>query len=70
MYQRLKDLREDKDLKQSDVAKIIGITQQQYSNYEKGISELKADILIKLCLFYDTSADYILGLTNEYRRLK
>ena len=52
MYKRLKDLREDNDYKQSDIAKILNMTQQQYSK-------------IKLHLFYNVSVDYLLGLTNE-----
>lgn len=65
MYQRIKDLREDKDLLQSDIARILHITQQQYSNIESGRSEIRADQLIALALFYNKSTDYILGLTNE-----
>lgn len=62
---RIKDLREDKDLLQKDIAKILGITQQQYSKIEKGINELSYDGLIKLSLFYNVSIDYILGNTNK-----
>lgn len=62
---RLKDLREDKDLLQKDIAKIINTTQQHYSRIEKGETEITADRVIKLALFYNTSADYILGLTNK-----
>lgn len=65
MYQRLKDLREDNDYKQADIAKILNMTQQQYSKIEKGITEITADRLIKLHLFYNVSVDYLLGLTNE-----
>ncbi len=65
MYKRIKDLREDNDYKQSDVAKIINTTQQQYSKIEKGLSEPTAEKLIKLSLFYNVSIDYILGLKNE-----
>lgn len=65
MYQRIKDLREDKDLLQSDIARILNITQQQYSNIESGRSEIRADQLISLALFYNKSTDYILGLTND-----
>ena len=68
MYQRIKDLREDNDLKQSDIAKLLHITQQQYSKIEKGISEIKADQLIILSIFYKTSTDYILGLTNDINK--
>lgn len=65
MYRRIRDLREDNDYKQSDIAKIINTTQQQYSKIENGLSEPTAEKLIKLALFYKVSIDYILGLTNE-----
>ena len=61
---RLKDLREDKDLTQEDVAKIIKTTQQQYSKYELGIRLIPIDKLCILADYYDTSLDYILGRTN------
>lgn len=61
---RLKDLREDKDLFQKDVAKILNVSQQQYSRCETNENQLSYDGLIKLALFYNTSIDYILGLTN------
>lgn len=59
---RIRDIREDKDLKQSDIAKILGIKQQQYSRIETGERELHIDQLIKLCQFYKLSADYILDI--------
>lgn len=62
---RLKDLREDKDLFQKDIAKILNITQAQYSRIEAEEYQLSYDGLIKLALFYNTSTDYILGLTNK-----
>lgn len=62
---RIKDLREDSDLFQKDIAKILNITQAQYSRIEKNKYQLSYDGLIKLALFYRTSIDYILGLTNE-----
>lgn len=65
METKIKDLREDRDNYQKDIAKILNITQQQYSKIEKGQNELSYDGLIKLALFYNTSVDYILGLTNE-----
>ncbi len=73
MYSRLKDLREDKDLLQKDIAKVIETTQQYYSEYEKGNRPIPTEKVIKLALFYNTSTDYILGLTNEikpYPRIK
>ncbi len=62
---RLKDLREDKDLLQKDIAKILGMSQTGYSKYEVGTNDIPTDILKKTALFYNTSIDYILGLTNE-----
>lgn len=61
---RIRDLREDKDLLQKDIAKILNITQAQYSRIETGENEIKIDSLIKLALLYNTSIDYILKLTN------
>lgn len=63
-YLRLKDLRDDKELKQEDIAKILGTTQQQYSKYETGVQEIPTRHLVKLADFYNTSTDYILGQTN------
>lgn len=61
---RLKDLREDKDLKQKEVANVISTTQQQYSKYEIGIRLIPIDKLNILADFYGTSTDYIIGRTN------
>lgn len=63
-YQRMKDLREDKDLYQKDIAKILNLNQQAYSRYETGNKTITTELLVKLALFYNTSTDYILGLTN------
>lgn len=62
---RLKDLREDKDLKQQDIANILNITRQQYGLYENGNRDIKIQQLITLAYFYNTSIDYLLGLTNQ-----
>ena len=61
---RLKDLREDKELMQKQVAQLLGITQQQYSRYETQQREIPASMIYKLAIFYETSTDYIMGLTN------
>lgn len=63
-YSRLKDLRNDKDLMQKEIAAILNIDQRVYSNYETGKRELPTHILIKLADYYGTSTDYILGRTN------
>lgn len=60
--QNIRDLREDHDLSQSDVAKVLGTTQQVYSRYETGQNELPIRHLVTLCKYYKVSADYILGL--------
>lgn len=65
IYPRIRDLREDKDLKQDDIANILKITRQQYQLYESGKRKLPIDQLIQLCKFYNVSADYILGLTDK-----
>ena len=62
---RLKELREDKDLKQKDLAKILNISQQQYARYELEISEMSYDQLNKLADYYNTSIDYLLYRTDE-----
>ena len=64
-YPRLRDLREDFDKTQKQVAEILFITQQQYSLYEKGYREIPSSALITLAKFYNVSVDYILGLTNN-----
>lgn len=61
---RLKDLREDKDLYQKEIANILNTTQQMYSEYELGIRLMPIDKLDKLATFYETSIDYIVGRTN------
>lgn len=63
--QRLKDLREDKELSQSDIAKLLQTTQPQYSKYENGLRELPLRHLVALAKFYHVSLDYLMGLTNE-----
>lgn len=64
-FKRIKDLREDHDMYQKDVAKLLGISQQYYSEYEKGKRTIPIQHLITLAKFYDTSIDYIVGLTDE-----
>lgn len=65
MYTRIRDLREDKDLSQTKLAKILGMSQTGYSKYETGENDIPTNILIKLALFHNTSIDYILGLTDQ-----
>ena len=61
----IRELREDRDLKQADIAAILKTTQQVYSRYEKGINELPLHHLKALCEYYQVSADYILGLSRD-----
>ena len=62
---RLKDLREDSDIKQQEIAEYLHIKQNTYSQYENGQRQLPIDVLIKLAQFYRVSTDYILGLTDK-----
>lgn len=68
MYKRIRDLREDRDLNQTQVAKMLGMSQTGYSKYETGENDLPTEILIKLAHFYETSIDYILDQTDEPKR--
>ena len=64
MYTRIRDLREDRDLKQEDLAKVLNCTQACYSNYEKGKREIPLAVLSTLADFYGVSVDYLMGRTN------
>ena len=68
-FQRLKDLREDRDMKQADVAKLLGIQQTVYSRYERGFQNVPIEHLLKLADFYNVSTDYILGRTNNPNKM-
>lgn len=70
MYKRIRDLREDHDYHQQDVADYLNCTQVCYSYYENGKRDIPTDVLIKLSTFYDTSVDYLLGLTANPQRYK
>lgn len=65
MLKRLRDLREDNDLKQKDIASVLGITVQQYQLYESGKRHLPVYHLKTICDYYNVSADYILGFTDK-----
>ena len=67
-YTRIRDLREDHDLNQTQVAAILGMSQTGYSKYETGENDIPTSVLIKLARYYQTSIDYLLGETNEIRR--
>ncbi|MBQ8893534.1 MAG: helix-turn-helix transcriptional regulator [Clostridia bacterium] len=66
-YPRLKDMREDHDLSQQEVADYLQMKQPQYSRYERGLRDIPTDILIRLARLYNTSTDFLLGLTNDPR---
>ena len=65
MYQRIRDLREDRDLSQAEIAKILRISQSTYSRYESGVLDVPTAALITLAEYYNVSVDYLLGLTNQ-----
>ena len=65
MYKRIRDLREDMDLNQTQIAKYLGMSQTGYSKYETGENDLPTQVLIKLADLYGTSIDYLLGRTDK-----
>lgn len=73
IYENIRNLREDNDKKQRELAEYLHVSQNTYSQYENGVLSLSPETLIKLAEFYNTSVDYLLGLTNEkkpYKRVK
>lgn len=70
IFENIKSLREDNDIKQATIADLLNIAQNTYSQYETGKIEWTAKMLIKLADFYETSIDYLLGLTNDPRPYK
>lgn len=70
VYRRIRDLREDHDLKQRELAEYLNCSQRVYSNYELGQRDIPTDVLIRLSNFYNVSVDYLLGLTNNPLRNK
>lgn len=69
LYRRIRELREDNDLTQREVAEMLGMSQTGYSKYETGTNDIPTAILIKLADFYNVSVDYLLGRTNKTRRI-
>ena len=65
MYIRIKNLREDRDLTQTQIAQMLGMSQTGYSKYETGENDIPTAVLIKLADFYGTTTDYLLGRTDE-----
>ncbi len=70
MYKRIRDLREDNDLNQTEVAKMLGMSQTGYSKYETGENDIPTHVLIKLADFYNTSVDYLLSRTDNPNPIK
>ena len=70
MYKRIRELREDSDLLQKDIAEYLCCTQVCYSRYEAGSRDIPTEVLIKLAKYYNISLDYILGLTDNKRSYK
>lgn len=68
MYRRIRDLREDRDMTQTETAKMLGMSQTGYSKYETGENDIPTTVLIKLARFYNTSIDYLLGETDHKNR--
>ncbi len=68
MHFRLRDLREDRDMNQTQVAKVLGMSQTGYSKYETGENDVPTRVLIMLARFYGVSIDYLLGETNNPKR--
>ena len=64
-YGRIRDLREDRDLTQTQLAQVLHCSQRIYSNYERGDVDVPTEVLIQLARFHDTSVDYLLGLTDQ-----
>ena len=69
-FKNLRSIREDKDIKQKDIAKYLSVSQNTYSQYETGVIALTAEVLIKLSNFYDVSIDYLLDQTDNPVRIK
>lgn len=67
MYNRIKELREDRDIKQKQISELLGVHQTTYSSYELGKLDIPPEALIKLSAFYGTSVDYLLGITDEIK---
>ena len=67
---RLRNIREDRDLTQAEVGKLLNKSQQGYNHIEAGRAELKIEDLVKLCKFYDLSADYLIGLIDKKKSYK
>ncbi|MBQ8688243.1 MAG: helix-turn-helix transcriptional regulator [Ruminococcus sp.] len=70
VFERIRNLREDRDIKQRQIAEYLNVSQNTYSQYENGIISLSAETAVKLAEFYEISVDYLLGLTDEKQPYK
>ncbi len=68
-FKNLRGIREDRDIKQKDIAKILNVSQNTYSQYETGVISLTAEVLIKLADYYGVSVDYLLDRTNNPKKI-
>ena len=64
-YKHLRDIREDRDIRQKDIAAVLNVSQNTYSQYETGVISLTAEVLVKIADYYDVSIDYLLDRTNN-----
>ncbi|MBQ3589090.1 MAG: helix-turn-helix transcriptional regulator [Clostridia bacterium] len=69
-YKRLRDLREDNDKSQAEIASLLGMKQQQYARYESGVQEIPLHHFITLAKYYNVSLDYLAGITDTPKRIK
>lgn len=65
VFKNLRSIREDKDIRQKDIAKVLNVSQNTYSQYENGVIALTAEVLLKLASYYDVSIDYLLDRTSN-----
>lgn len=70
VFERIRNIREDRDIRQRQVAKYLNVSQNTYSQYENGVISLSAETAVRLAEFYGTSVDYLLGLTDEKKPYK
>jgi transcriptional regulator with XRE-family HTH domain len=70
VFERIRNIREDRDIRQRQVAEYLNVSQNTYSQYENGVISLSAETAVKLAEFYGTSVDYLLGLTDEKKPYK
>lgn len=70
VFERIRNIREDRDIRQRQVAEFLNVSQNTYSQYENGVISLSAETAVKLAEFYGTSVDYLLGLTDEKKPYK